>query len=497
MLSEAFLNSCFLVIFNEKSKVRKDKTLYRDILEILDFCQKRETIDIPLTVKNKVDCLSKVCKFKLDGKSDENVIDSVTFGEKYKSLKDFLETSKSRHVTDEIIADNVKQVRIRRKMNYLLANYDQISSFLDMVKDGNFDSVDDIVGDYETVVKQLYSNLMESNRAIAIEASSSVDLAKDDLKYVLNLIQSKYASRNTIPTGYRIFDNDVFNGGFEASRLYIVAGGTGAGKSTLLNNFIANSATIPRTLKIDGAEPKSDLTKVYIYITLENTIEEAFLRTYMPLFGKTIPQVLTEIQGGVNIKDRILKELKKTNSTIVMRYFPGHSISPVDVMMVIDDVISEYSQESIQAVYVDYLDLLRSDRQRYDLYRIELSDIALSLKNIAVEYNIPVITATQLGRSAYRIYSPSELGLEQVAESIKKAEHADCVILLSRDPIDEEVVHMKIGKNRSGKANVSLDFKVNFGLYKFIAGTRVSSSTKTDTTKDNLAGFGGLSGVNF
>jgi len=47
---------------------------------------------------------------------------------------------------------------------------------------------------------------------------------------------------------------------------------------------------------------RGEIHRAYIYITLENTIEEALMRTYQPLFDVTIPQMLTEISQGVNIK---------------------------------------------------------------------------------------------------------------------------------------------------------------------------------------------------
>jgi replicative DNA helicase len=59
-------------------------------------------------------------------------------------------------------------------------------------------------------------------------------------------------------------------------------------------------------------------------------------------------------------------------------------------MGIVDNVIDEYGQESIQGLYVDYLDLLKTDT-KYDLYRMELGYITLSLKTLAVEYNIPVL----------------------------------------------------------------------------------------------------------
>ena len=80
---------------------------------------------------------------------------------------------------------------------------------------------------------------------------------------------------------------------------------------------------------------------VFIYITLENTIEESLLRTYQPMFGKDKNDVLRDISSGVDIKGKIKEKLKMCNSTIIMKYFPAMSISTLDIMGVLDDAIAE------------------------------------------------------------------------------------------------------------------------------------------------------------
>jgi replicative DNA helicase len=197
----------------------------------------------------------------------------------------------------------------------------------------------------------------------------------------------------------------------------------------------------------------------------------------MPMFGKTIPGMIRDITNGVNVKSLIQGKLDETNSTVVMKYFPAMSISTIDLMGVIDDVISEYGKVSIRGLYVDYLDLLRTET-KYDLYRLELGHITLSLKTLAVEYNIPVITASQLGRGSYRVSDSKDLNLDQVTESIKKVEHADFIMLLSQNSLTGNIVHAKIGKNRAGKKNVSIDFKVKFEEFKFLEAVQKSSEER-------------------
>jgi len=464
IITEGFLNSCFSLLFC-KANIRKDKTLYRDILEILQF-DKVDKMEIPIILKNKIECLSRICQMKLEDKTDDNVIDSLSFSNKYTSLIPVLEMKRNEEVKDHIILDHVKQVRLRKKMNYLLKNYGKLHKVLDNIRDSSYDAIDDIIIEYESIIKVLYSNIVEHNRITAIEATSSLDLLKDDYKPMLDKIIEKYDRKNTTPTGFSIFDDYVFNGGFEKSRLYIFAGSAGSGKSTLLGNLITNSARMsPFMYDAEQANKK----KVYIYITLENTIEEAFMRIYQSLYNKKSYQVLNDIVNGVDIRKMIVEEFEKNNATVIIKYFKPRGISCTDLMVVLDDVISEYGKDSIKGLYVDYLDVLRSD-VRYDIKWMEIGDIALSMKLLAVDYTIPVITATHLDRTSYNPENIKNLNLGQMAKSIEKVEHGDCICLQVRDPFDPNLIHMRFGKNRSGKANVSIDFRVALENYKFIQG---------------------------
>jgi hypothetical protein len=95
-----------------------------------------------------------------------------------------------------------------------------------------------------------------------------------------------------------------------------------------------------------------------------------------------------------------------------------------------------------------------------------------------------VITGTQLGRSAYKIDKSTDLSVDIISESIKKVEHADFIGLLAKDPVDDTLVHGKIGKNRSGKSNVSIDFKVDFSRFKFI--NAIKASARSNAEAQNL-----------
>jgi replicative DNA helicase len=494
------VNSCLSLLLNKKSKVKRTPALYRDILEIIEFYETKQAFEIPVSVKGKLDCLKKATSMLLKGRQIDSVYDSIVSG-KYKQYSDFLYRVVTEDMKDHIFQDYLKQVRIRKKVKCLFENYDELDQILDTVKTGSFEAIDDLVEAYETTIKKLFSNMMENNRQITIEAAASLDIAKDDFTHVVEMIKKKYERQNTTSTGFEIFDSYVMNGGYEPSRLYIYGGGSGAGKSTILTNSIFASAVKPLNFIEfpDMIPPKpGEIRRVYILVTMENTIEESLMRIYQGMFHKTLPQMLYDISNKVDIKKRINDILLQNNSTIIMKYFPAMSISATDLIGVLDDVVNEYGIECIAGLYIDYLDLLKTDT-KYDLYRMELGHITLSLKTLAVEYNIPVITASQLGRAAYRIKDSSELNLDQMSESIKKVEHADFVVLLARDMTDDTKIYGKVGKNRSGRSNLGIDFTANFEKYLFTSAMLKTNPSKSSQFSSNdtdhavsFAGFGDM-----
>ena len=260
------------------------------------------------------------------------------------------------------------------------------------------------------------------------------------------------------------------------SRIAII-GLPNVGKSTLILNFINNDIT---KKKRKGTSNESG---VYLYITLENLIDESLLRLYQMMFEKEQVTSLRDINNGIDIKKVIADRTKASGSSVIFKYFSKYSISCTDIMMHLDDVYDQYGKDSVRGLYVDYLDLLKADITN-DLYRLELGFITSGLKDIAVKYNVPVITVSQLGRSVYRNQDSKSLNMDMMSESIKKIEHADFIALMSKDQTKEDEVHLKVTKNRCGRDNVSVDFKVNFKHYKFLNGLKVSNDKRPDITSD-------------
>ena len=103
-------------------------------------------------------------------------------------------------------------------------------------------------------------------------------------------------------------------------------------------------------------------------------------------------------------------------------------------------------------ILIDYADIMRSSRE-YDALRLELKLIYEELRNLAMEKNIPIWTASQANRDS----SNSDIvGLENMSESYGKAMVADVVLSLSRKPAEKAtgMGRLFVAKNRAGRDGI-------------------------------------------
>jgi replicative DNA helicase len=249
-------------------------------------------------------------------------------------------------------------------------------------------------------------------------------------------------------------------------------GGTsGVGKSLLLLNMALRGAQNTMIRKAPYVLPGDPLIdeppeSVYLYVTMENYVYETWTRMYCAMFGKTKNEMLQELYDGETTPRTISEEIKAflapRRSSIQIEYFPANSISPATIGGLIRKYNEEPRVRSVKAVYVDYLDLLLPDEQR-EFYRLDLGEITSSLKTLAANFEIPIITATQLNREAYRTNKKGEIGSAMISESMQKLFIADFSAMMFRDDISKKdapdrptddipkKVALKVDKNRDGK----------------------------------------------
>ena len=154
---------------------------------------------------------------------------------------------------------------------------------------------------------------------------------------------------------------------------------------------------------------------------MENYPYETWCRLYCSMFNKTKEEMLRMIfnrsSSSESIRAKIHKMMAPFNSSIQIDYFAANTISPATISALIQKYNQCPEKRTVKAVYIDYLDLLVPD-VGWEFYRLDLGEITSSLKSIAARFEVPIITATQLNREAYRKSGKQELGAEMISESI-------------------------------------------------------------------------------
>jgi replicative DNA helicase len=114
---------------------------------------------------------------------------------------------------------------------------------------------------------------------------------------------------------------------------------------------------------------------------------------------------------------------------------------------------------------VDYADIMRSSKS-YEALRHELKLVYEELRNLAMELNIPVWTASQSNREGS---GATIVGLENMGEAYAKAQVADIVVTISRKPEEKAsgMARLFVAKNRAGRDGMLFPIKIDTACSKF------------------------------
>jgi hypothetical protein len=108
---------------------------------------------------------------------------------------------------------------------------------------------------------------------------------------------------------------------------------------------------------------------------------------------------------------------------------------------------------------IDYADIMRSSR-KYDSMRHELKLIYEELRALAVDFQVPIWTASQANRDAA---NSEVVGLENMSEAYGKAMVADFICAISRKPSEKLMggARLHVAKNRAGRDGFVFPIKLD------------------------------------
>jgi replicative DNA helicase len=220
------------------------------------------------------------------------------------------------------------------------------------------------------------------------------------------------------------FDLEYFNkitkGGLPAKTLNIALAGTGVGKSLFMCHVAAGAM-------VQG--------KNALYITLEMAEEKIAERIDANLLNVTLDDLMDLPKEMYDKK--VAKVREKTTGKLIIKEYPTASASATHFRTFLNEL--NLKQSFIpDIIFVDYLNICCSSRIKaganINSYTY-VKSIAEELRGLAVEYNVPIVSATQTTRSGF---TSSDPGLEDTSESFGLPATADLMFaLISSEELEE------------------------------------------------------------
>jgi replicative DNA helicase len=232
------------------------------------------------------------------------------------------------------------------------------------------------------------------------------------------------------------FDLDFFNritkGGLVKKTLNIALAGTGVGKSLFMCHCASHNL-------VSG--------KNVLYITMEMSEEKIAERIDANLLNTTVDE-LTVMPKDVYDK-KIGRVKEKTVGKLIIKEYPTASAGSANFRHLINEL--RIKRNFIpDVIYIDYLNICNSSRIRsgsnVNSYTF-IKAIAEELRGLAVEFNVPIVSATQTTRGGY---GNSDVELTDTAESFGLPATADLMFaLVSTEELEQlNQIMVKQLKNR-------------------------------------------------
>lgn len=250
------------------------------------------------------------------------------------------------------------------------------------------------------------------------------------------------------------FDIDYFNtitqGGVPKKTLNIALAGTGVGKSL----FMCHCAAVNMMAGLN-----------VLYITLEMAEERIAERIDSNLLDITIDELKLIPKDSYDKKMAKIKN--KTTGKLVIKEYPTASAGSANFRHLLNEL--KIKKNFIpDVIYIDYLNICVSSRIKnganVNSYTI-VKAIAEELRGLAVEFNVPIFSATQTNRSGF---TSSDVGLEDTSESFGLPATADFMFaLITTDELqDLGQIMVKQLKNRYNDVGINRRFVVGIDRSK-------------------------------
>ena len=250
------------------------------------------------------------------------------------------------------------------------------------------------------------------------------------------------------------FDLEYFNkitkGGIPNKTLNIALAGTGVGKSLFMCHMASSVLLQGRNV---------------LYITLEMAEERIAERIDANLLNVPIQQLI-DLPRKM-FENKVTNISKKTQGTLIIKEYPTASAHSGHFKALLNELALKKSFRP-DIIFIDYLNICGSSRYKANFSVNSYSyvkAIAEELRGLAVEFNVPIVSATQTTRSGF---GSSDVELTDTSESFGLPATADLMFALIRTEELEGLgqIMVKQLKNRYNDPTINKRFVVGIDRAK-------------------------------
>lgn len=277
------------------------------------------------------------------------------------------------------------------------------------------------------------------------------------------------------------FDLEKFNtitkGGLPNKTLNVALAGTGVGKSLFMCHCAASALSQGKNV---------------LYITLEMAEEKIAERIDANLLNVNIKDIGTLPEAIFT--SRVNEIGRKTRGKLIIKEYPTASAHAGHFKGLLNELsLKKYFKPDI--IFIDYLNICSSSRYKGHIVNsyTYVKAIAEELRGLAVEHNVPVVSATQTTRSGF---GNSDVDLTDTSESFGLPATADFMFaLIATEELEQSGrIMVKQLKNRYNDPTIHKRFTVGVDRAKMklynvddAEGTIVEEETEHSTTIENLS----------
>jgi len=265
----------------------------------------------------------------------------------------------------------------------------------------------------------LQKNAIPEVLSKALGVTFDTNIGHDFIENANERFEFYHMQEERIPFDLEFF-NKITKGGLPNKTLNIALAGTGVGKSLFMCHVAANALVQGRNA---------------LYITMEMAEERIAERIDANLLNVPIDQL--ENLSKDMFTDRVKGVAEKTQGKLIIKEYPTGQAHTAHFRALLNELKLKKNFVP-EIIFIDYLNICASSRMKgmggaINSYTY-IKSIAEELRGLAVEFNVPIVSATQTTRSGY---GNDDVGLEDTSESFGLPATADLMFaLISNDELN-------------------------------------------------------------